>query len=164
MRSAEPASGFVERGTTPGSFYGTSGSVRIRQPQRHPANVASTAALAAVNALAASTPGTGSTSFSPPSGALKVTIPDAARVGQAMSGYAAATVVVEAAYRSGARMQARLALEHGRPVFLLATLLEHDWAREYAQRPGTHVVHDADEVLAALDDVLTPTAGPLVWA
>lgn len=80
-----------------------------------------------------------------------------------MSGYAAATVVVEAAYRSGARMQARLALEHGRPVFLLDTLLEHDWARGYAARPGTHVVRDADEVLAALDDVLAPP-GELVWA
>jgi DNA processing protein len=73
-----------------------------------------------------------------------------------MSGYAAATVVVEAAHRSGARMQARLALEHGRPVFLLDTLLEHDWAREYAARPGTRVVRDADEVLAAQREILTP--------
>lgn len=46
-----------------------------------------------------------------------------------MSGYAAATVVVEAAWRSGARMQARLALEHGRPVFLLDSLLQHEWHR-----------------------------------
>ncbi|MFL6074055.1 MAG: DNA-processing protein DprA [Mycobacteriales bacterium] len=80
-----------------------------------------------------------------------------------MSGYTAATVVVEAAYRSGARMQARLALEHGRPVFLLDTLLEHDWARDFAKRPGTHVVHDAREVLTALQDLLTP-ADELVWA
>lgn len=80
-----------------------------------------------------------------------------------MSGYAAATVVVEAAYRSGARMQARLALEHGRPVFLLDTLLEHDWARTYAARPGTHVVRDAGEVLTALDGLLAP-ADELVWA
>ncbi|MHB1615508.1 MAG: DNA-processing protein DprA [Actinomycetes bacterium] len=80
-----------------------------------------------------------------------------------MSGYAAATVVVEAAYRSGARMQARLALEHGRPVFLLDTLLEHEWARSYARRPGTYVVRDAGEVLATLDEVLAPP-GELVWA
>lgn len=73
-----------------------------------------------------------------------------------MSGYAAATVVVEAGYRSGARIQARLALEHRRPVFLLDTLLEHDWAREYADRPGTRVVHDVADVLTALDDALTP--------
>ena len=72
-----------------------------------------------------------------------------------MSGYAAATVVVEAAYRSGARMQARLALEHGRPVFLLRSLMDHDWARDYAQR-GAHVVRDAEDVLATLDTILTP--------
>lgn len=80
-----------------------------------------------------------------------------------MSGYAAATVVVEANYRSGARMQARLALEHGRPVFLLEELLEHDWATDYAARPGTRVVRDADEVLTALDELLAPT-DELVWA
>lgn len=73
-----------------------------------------------------------------------------------MSGYAAATVVVEAAARSGAKMQAHLALEHGRPVFLLDSLLEHEWAQEYAARPGTTVVTGPDEVLAALDEVLAP--------
>lgn len=75
-----------------------------------------------------------------------------------MSGYAAATVVVEAAARSGARMQARLALEHGRPVFLLDSLLDHEWAREYATRPGTTVVRGSDEVLAALAKVLAPVS------
>jgi DNA processing protein len=80
-----------------------------------------------------------------------------------MSGYAAATVVIEASYRSGARMQARLALEHGRPVLLMRTLLEHDWARAYAERPGTYVVRDSTEVLDRLADILAPT-GPLVWA
>lgn len=73
-----------------------------------------------------------------------------------MSGYAAATVVVEAGYRSGARIQARLALEHRRPVFLLDTLLEHDWARDFADRPGTRVVRNAADVLTALDYALTP--------
>lgn len=76
-----------------------------------------------------------------------------------MSGYAAATVVVEAGYRSGARIQARLALEHRRPVFLLDTLLEHDWAREFAARPGTRVVRNAADVLTALDDILTTPTG-----
>lgn len=73
-----------------------------------------------------------------------------------MSGYAAATVVVEAAWKSGARMQARLALEHNRPVFLLESLLEHDWARTYAERPGATVVSDAEEVLRELDAALQP--------
>ena len=53
-----------------------------------------------------------------------------------MSGVARATVVVEASHTSGARMQARFALEHGRPVFLLESLLEHEWAQDYAERPG----------------------------
>ena len=58
-----------------------------------------------------------------------------------MSGVALATVVVEASETSGARMQARLALAQGRPVFLLASLTRRQpWAREYAARPGTHVV------------------------
>lgn len=68
-----------------------------------------------------------------------------------MSGLTLATVVVEAAHTSGSRMQARLALEHGRPVFLVATLLEHEWAREFSQRPGTHVVTRAEEITAIVE-------------
>lgn len=50
-----------------------------------------------------------------------------------MSGLAMATIVVEASATSGARQQARSALEHGRPVFLLRSLVEsHEWAREFA--------------------------------
>ena len=79
-----------------------------------------------------------------------------------MSGYAAATVVIEAGWKSGARMQARLALEHGRPIFLLDSLLEHDWAREYARRPGAFVVSDIDDVVKSLAEVLTPVS-ELTW-
>lgn len=68
-----------------------------------------------------------------------------------MSGLARATAVVEASRTSGAKMQARLALEHGRPVFLLRSLLTHAWAREYAGRPGTYVVEEAAEVVAHLE-------------
>lgn len=71
-----------------------------------------------------------------------------------MSGYAAATVVVEAAYRSGARMQARLALQHGRPVVLADSLLVHDWARDYATRPGVYVVSTAHELVATVDHIV----------
>jgi DNA processing protein len=80
-----------------------------------------------------------------------------------MSGYALATVVVEAAYRSGARMQARLALQHGRHVFLLRSLLDHDWAQGYAARPGVTVVDNADDVFAGLQR-LAPESTDLVWA
>ncbi|MEC4015722.1 DNA-processing protein DprA [Streptomyces sp. H27-D2] len=80
-----------------------------------------------------------------------------------MSGYSLATVVVEAAYRSGARMQARLALEHGRRVFLMRSLMTHEWAREYALRPNTTVIDGPDDVFAELDS-LVPATGELTWA
>ena len=68
-----------------------------------------------------------------------------------MSGVALATVVVEASETSGARMQARLALAQGRPVFLLASLAERQaWAREYANRSGTHVVNEPNEITTIL--------------
>jgi DNA processing protein len=86
--------------------------------------------------------------FWPDQGARRHTFPMRNAV---MSGLARATVVVEARGNSGARMQARLALEHGRPVFLLRSLLDYDWARDYAQRAGTYVVVDADEAVDRLE-------------
>jgi DNA processing protein len=68
-----------------------------------------------------------------------------------MSGFARATVVVEASERSGARMQARLALEHGRPVFLLRSLMVREWAQAYEPRPGVYVVDDGADVVGHLD-------------
>lgn len=80
-----------------------------------------------------------------------------------MSGYALATVVVEAADRSGSRMQARLALRHGRHVFLMRSLLEHDWARDYEQRPGVTVVDTAADVFCGLQRLASESTD-LVWA
>ena len=80
-----------------------------------------------------------------------------------MSGYALATVVVEAADRSGSRVQARLALQHGRHVFLMRSLLEHRWARDYAERPGVTVVETADDVVAGLQRLASESTD-LVWA
>jgi DNA processing protein len=69
-----------------------------------------------------------------------------------MSGFARASIVVEAGNKSGARMQARLAIEHGRPVFLLRSLLRHQWAQTYAnERPSTYVVETSEEILEHLD-------------
>lgn len=68
-----------------------------------------------------------------------------------MSGIALATVVIEASGESGARMQARFALEHNRPVFLLESLLEHRWARDYATRPGTYVVASPAEITSTVE-------------
>ena len=68
-----------------------------------------------------------------------------------MSGFARTTVVVEASHTSGARMQARLALEHGRPVFLLHSLMEHQWALRYTDYDGVYVVSDGNEIVSHLE-------------
>ncbi|HYB46927.1 MAG TPA: DNA-processing protein DprA [Streptosporangiaceae bacterium] len=80
-----------------------------------------------------------------------------------MSGYALATVVIEASAHSGSRIQARLALQHGRHVFLMRTLLEHEWARDYAARPGVTVVETAADVLAGLQRLASESTD-LIWA
>lgn len=68
-----------------------------------------------------------------------------------MSGFAKATVVVEASKTSGARTQAKLALKHGRPVFLLQSLVDtHDWAAEMAGRGGVHVITSTADVIDQL--------------
>lgn len=72
-----------------------------------------------------------------------------------MSGCSVATVVVEAGEHSGARIQARVALEHGRHVFLLPEVLTTTWATELAQRPNTTVVDGPDHLLAVLGELTT---------
>lgn len=74
-----------------------------------------------------------------------------------MSGLTLATVVVEASETSGARMQARLALAQGRPVFLLASLLATQaWARDCAGRPATHVVSAPGEITSVIERLTSP--------
>jgi DNA processing protein len=64
-----------------------------------------------------------------------------------MSGLTLGSIVVEASQTSGARLQARLALAHGRLVFLHQTLVKREpWAREFAARPGTHVFDRPDQI------------------
>jgi len=70
-----------------------------------------------------------------------------------MSGYAAATIVVEAGEHSGARIQARMALKHGRPVILPQETLVNEWARDYAQRPGVYVVRNLSELVSTVHGV-----------
>jgi DNA processing protein len=68
-----------------------------------------------------------------------------------MSGMAAGTVVVEAGVTSGAKMQARLALEHGKRLFLPEALVaSQEWASKYAARPGVMVVGDLSDILDEL--------------
>jgi DNA processing protein len=93
--------------------------------------------------------------FLPGSPPAKVSFPMRNAV---MSGYTLATVVIEAGERSGSRIQARLALQHGRHVFLMRTLLEHAWARDYGHRPGVTVVDKADDVFAGLQRLASEPA------
>ena len=66
------------------------------------------------------------------------------------SGMSQGTVVIEATSTSGAKMQARLALEHGKQVFLLQTLVtSQPWARRYLDR-GAIEVADVDAILDRL--------------
>lgn len=80
-----------------------------------------------------------------------------------MSGYGRATIVVEAGETSGARIQARVSVEHGRAVILRDRVVRaNEWATALRHRPGVHVVSSVDEVLGIvaalrsdLDDVLS---------
>jgi len=68
-----------------------------------------------------------------------------------MSGISQGTVVIEASSTSGAKMQARLALEHGKKVFLIHSLVaSQPWARTYADSRGAIEVAEVDEVIARL--------------
>lgn len=68
-----------------------------------------------------------------------------------MSGIAQGTVVIEASSTSGAKMQARIALEHGKKVFLIRSLTEQqEWARTYVDTRGAIAVDDVTDVVAAL--------------
>lgn len=73
-----------------------------------------------------------------------------------MSGLALATIVVEASRTSGAKMQARFALRHGRPVFLLSRLLAHEWAQEFAERPGVYVVTSTEDIAEQVGRLAEP--------
>jgi len=69
------------------------------------------------------------------------------------SGISQGTIVIEATGTSGAKMQARLALEHGKKVFLMRSLVtSQPWARDYVDKRGAIEVTDADEVSRQLAD------------
>lgn len=72
-----------------------------------------------------------------------------------MSGYGIATVVVQAGENSGARIQARLAVEHGRPVILSDYVVEStQWGRRLVGRPRVHVASGVADVERVVDHLL----------
>jgi DNA processing protein len=76
-----------------------------------------------------------------------------------MSGLAIGTVVVEASHTSGARMQARIALEHGKRVFLVRGLVtDEKWAQRYRDHAGASEVSSVDDVLDVVDRIEQPVA------
>ncbi|MGB3443565.1 MAG: DNA-processing protein DprA [Actinophytocola sp.] len=77
-----------------------------------------------------------------------------------MSGFGRATVVVEAGEHSGARIQARKAVSHGRPVVLTDLVVDSNkWPSDLIGRPGVHVVSSTDEIMSVVDRI---TAGPAI--
>jgi DNA processing protein len=67
------------------------------------------------------------------------------------SGLSQGTVVIEATRTSGAKMQARLALEHGKRVFLVSRLVtSQPWAQKYVRDRGAIEVTSIDDVLQRL--------------
>lgn len=68
------------------------------------------------------------------------------------SGMGQGTIVIEASATSGARLQARLAVEHGKHAFFLESLLQdHDWAKQFAAKHGAVPVRQIEDVLAHLE-------------
>jgi|SRR5579863_9417911 len=85
--------------------------------------------------------------FWPTRSAAKDTFP---RRNVVTSGISQGTVVIEASSTSGAKMQARIALDHGKKVFLIRSLVTaQPWAQGYVER-GAIEVGDIDEVIARL--------------
>jgi DNA processing protein len=80
------------------------------------------------------------------------------------SGMSQGSVVIEASKTSGAKMQARLALEHGKHAFLVKSLVtDQPWAQQYLEKyPRAVQVGGVDEVMRWLkspDVVETITEG-----
>lgn len=72
-----------------------------------------------------------------------------------MSAYGYATVVVEAGEHSGTRIQAREAVQHGRPVILATSVAQGtSWGRELTSQPGVHVADSPEAVMARLEAIL----------
>jgi DNA processing protein len=87
--------------------------------------------------------------FWPSSGPARWTFPRRNRV---TSGISQGTVVIEASQTSGAKMQARLALEHGKRVWLIRSLVtDQAWARTYVADRGAREIGSVDEVIAELE-------------
>lgn len=81
-----------------------------------------------------------------------------------MSAYGRATIVIEAGETSGARIQARLAVEHGRPVLLFQTVVDStSWGQAMVDNPGVSVIRTAEHALDAVSEILESEAQVDRW-
>ena len=69
------------------------------------------------------------------------------------SGISQGTVVIQASKTSGAKMQARLAHEHGKQVFLIKSLVtEQEWAMAMVQAGHATEVEYVEDIVPLLVD------------
>jgi DNA protecting protein DprA len=72
-----------------------------------------------------------------------------------MSGLGHASIIVEAGEHSGTRIQARVAVEHGRPVILTDGVVKGTkWGQAMQDRPGVYVAGSTGEVMDIVARVL----------
>ena len=75
------------------------------------------------------------------------------RRNEVTSGISQGTVVIEASKKSGAKMQARLAYEHGKNVFLIKSLVEsQDWAQSMVEDGKAVLVTRLEDITDRLVD------------
>jgi DNA processing protein len=86
--------------------------------------------------------------FWPGSSAAKWTFP---RRNVTMSGLSQATCVIEASSTSGAKLQARVAFEHGKQVFLIKSLVAaQPWAAKMLEQGRANEVEDVNTILSRM--------------
>jgi len=73
-----------------------------------------------------------------------------------MSGMGRASIIVEAGEHSGTRIQARVAVEHGRPVILTDLVVSATkWAKELQNRPGVYVASSTAEIMSKVEELVS---------
>lgn len=72
-----------------------------------------------------------------------------------MSAYGRATIVVEAAEHSGARIQARLAVAHGRPVVVMNAVVHGtNWGARLRDQPGVYVADSPEHAVDQVEEIM----------
>jgi DNA processing protein len=72
-----------------------------------------------------------------------------------MSGLGRASIIVEAGEHSGTRIQARVAVEHGRPVILADSVANGtNWGQAIKDRPGVYVAGTTTEVMEIVERLM----------